>query len=198
MIFLRGFARKLIKDPEKVIKLKVLSICNLADAFLFYIVIQNIYMDIKKLQFVTKDCLPLFKNIKGEAMGNWGIMNGQQMVEHVAAFFYVSTGKIKFDLVTPLEHLPKYREFLFSDKEFRENTKAPLSVIGEKALSLRYANMQEALANLQKSIAAFEDNFKDDKLKTTLHPVFGELNFEEWVLLHYKHVRHHLRQFGML
>ena len=178
--------------------MKALSIYHLADAFLFYIVIQNKYMDAQKLQFVTKDCLPLFKNIKGDAIGNWGIMNGQQMVEHVAAFFAVSSGKIKFDLVTPLEHLPKYKEFLLSDKDFRENTKAPASVISEEALPLRYATMDEALENLQESITAFENYFKDDALKTTLHPVFGELNFEEWVLLHYKHVRHHLKQFGML
>ena len=31
-----------------------------------------------------------------------------------------------------------------------------------------------------------------------LHPVFGELNFEEWALLHYKHVTHPLRRFGLL
>ena len=155
-------------------------------------------MDTQKLQFVIKESLPLFKNIKGDAIGNWGIMNGQQMLEHVAAFFAVSVGKIKFDLVTPLEHLPKYRDFLFSDKEFRENTKAPLSVIGEETLPLRYASMEEALENLIKSIIDFENYFKVDAEKKTLHPVFGELNFEEWVLLHYKHVRHHLRQFGMM
>lgn len=155
-------------------------------------------MDGQKLQFVTKDCLPLFKNIKGDTIGAWGVMNGQQMVEHVTAFFAVSVRKIKFDLVTPVEHLPKYREFLLSDKEFRENTKAPASVIGEEALPLRYGSMEEALEKLEESIKAFENYFKDDALKSTLHPVFGELNFEEWVLLHYKHVRHHLRQFGML
>ena len=155
-------------------------------------------MDSEKIQFVTKDCMTLFKNIKTDAIGAWGLMNGQQMVEHVAAFFAVSFGKIKFDLVTPVEHLPKYREFLLSDKEFRENTKAPASVIGEEALPLRYVSMEEALEKLEESIAAFENYFKEDALKTTLHPVFGELNFEEWVLLHYKHVRHHLRQFGMV
>ncbi len=166
-------------------------------AFLFYFVIQNKNMDAQKLQFITKDCLSLFKSLKADAMGAWGLMNGQQMVEHVAAFFAVSTGKVKFDLVTPVEHLPKYREFLLSDKDFRENTKAPASVIGEAALPLRYASMEEALEKLEESISAFENYFKEDGSKTTLHPVFGELNFEEWVLLHYKHVRHHLRQFGV-
>ncbi len=155
-------------------------------------------MDEKKLHFLTKESMPLFKNLSANAVGNWGKMNGQQMVEHVAAFFLVSTEKIKFNLVTPVEHLPRYREFLFSDKEFRENTKAPANVIGEETLPLRYGNMDEALEKLSESIAYFEYFFKGDADKKTLHPVFGELNYEEWVLLHYKHVTHHLRQFGLM
>lgn len=155
-------------------------------------------MDQAKLNFITKEYIPLLKSLSHGTMGKWGKMNAQQMTEHVAAFFYVSTGKIKFDLVTPLEHLPKFREFLLSDKQFRENTKAPVNVIGEEPLPLRYATMEEAVADLSKSIETFETYFKDDPDKRTMHPVFGELNFEEWVLLHYKHVTHHLRQFGLL
>jgi Protein of unknown function (DUF1569) len=155
-------------------------------------------MDQDKLNFITKEYIPLLKNVQPGTMGKWGKMNAQQMTEHVAAFFYVSSEKIKFDLVTPREHLPKFKEFLFSDKQFRENTKAPVNVIGEEALPLRYTSMEEAVENLAKSIAAFEAYFKDDPGKKTLHPVFGELNFEEWVLLHYKHVTHHLRQFELM
>lgn len=155
-------------------------------------------MDVQKLNFVTKESVLLFKNLSADSMGKWGKMNAQQTVEHLAAFFNVSAGKIKFDLVTPVEHLPKYKEFLLSDKEFRENTKAPTSVIGEEALPLLYANMEAALEKLTESIAAFENYFKDEPLKTSLHPVFGELNFEEWVLLHHKHVTHHAKQFGLL
>jgi Protein of unknown function (DUF1569) len=155
-------------------------------------------MDVQKLDFITKECVSLFTNLSTDAMGKWGKMNAQQAVEHLAAFFNVSAGKIKFDLVTPVEHLPKYKEFLLSNKEFRENTKAPTSVIGEEALLLQYATMEAALEKLAESITAFENYFKDEPLQTSLHPVFGELNFEEWVLLHYKHVTHHLRQFGLL
>ena len=155
-------------------------------------------MNQRKLNFLTKEFIPLLKELPADTMGKWGKMNGQQMVEHVAAFFYVSTEKIKFDLVTPAEHLPKYKEFLLRDKEFKENTKAPTNVIGEEPSPLRYANMEEAIENLSRSVAYFETYFKDDPNKKAMHPVFGELNFEEWVLLHYKHVTHHLRQFGLL
>lgn len=165
---------------------------------MFYIVLNNPIMDEQKLSFITKDCLPLFDSLAGDTAGKWGKMNAQQMVEHVSAFFLVSTGKIKFDLVTPAEHLPKYKEFLHSDKEFRENTKAPTTVIGEEALPLRYIGMPQALEKLKEAIAGFETYFATDADKLTMHPVFGELNFEEWVLLHYKHVTHHLKQFGLL
>ena len=155
-------------------------------------------MDEQKLKFITEESILLFKKLTTDSLGKWGKMNAQQMLEHVAAFFYVSTEKIKFDLVTPVEHLPKYKEFLLSDKEFRENTKAPVTVIGEEPMPLRYATMDEAQENLEESIEYFESFFKDDAEKRTMHPVFGELNFEDWVLLHYKHVTHHLRQFGLM
>lgn len=155
-------------------------------------------MDQAKFNFITKEYIPLLSGLKADTMGKWGKMNAQQMVEHVAAFFYVSSEKIKFDLVTPREHLPKFKEFLLSDKQFRENTKAPLNVIGEEPFPLRYTTMDEALESLSRSIVAFEAYFKDDPEKKTTHPVFGELNFEEWILLHYKHVTHHLRQFELI
>lgn len=155
-------------------------------------------MDVQKLNFIREECVLLFKKLPADSIGKWGKMNAQQAVEHLAAFFNVSAGKIKFDLVTPVEHLPKYKEFLLSDKEFRENTKAPTTVIGEEALPLQYATMEAALEKLAESIAAFENYFKNEPLITSLHPVFGELNFEEWVLLHYKHISHHAKQFGLL
>ena len=58
--------------------------------------------------------------------------------------------------------------------------------------------MEKASEKLAEAIAAFESYFKEDAEKETLHPVFGEPNFEEWVLLHYKHVIHHARQFGLV
>jgi Protein of unknown function (DUF1569) len=154
-------------------------------------------MHAEKLDFIEYKFINLINKLPADTVGKWGKMNAQQMLEHVTGFFKVSSGKLYFPLVTPEEHLPKFKEFLLSDKEFRENTKAPASVLGDEPLPLRCHNMEEAVAGLQKSIAEFIDYFKDDISKTTLHPVFGELNFEEWILLHYKHMLHHGKQFGL-
>ncbi|MEO5984805.1 MAG: DinB family protein [Ferruginibacter sp.] len=145
---------------------------------------------------MKKDVVELMNAFSHDAKGKWGKMNVQQMIEHVTDFFDVSTNQIKFNLVTPEEHLPKYKGFLMSDKEFRENTKAPESVLGDQPVAIRNASLIEALDKLQKSINDFFEYFQNDPLLTTTHPVFGPLNFEEWALLHYKHVVHHLKQFG--
>ncbi|MEO6489552.1 MAG: DUF1569 domain-containing protein [Ferruginibacter sp.] len=151
-------------------------------------------MQEEKLFFIKND---LFSHLDklSDANRNWGKMSAQQMVEHLADFFNVSTEKIIFDLVTPEEHLPKYKEFLLSDKQFRENTKAPASVLGEDPLPLKYVSYGIAVDELRAAIDSFIEYFKNAPGKKTSHPVFGPLDFEEWVLLHYKHVTHHLRQF---
>ena len=153
-------------------------------------------MDAIKLNFILTGFLPLLNNLSADAKGKWGKMNGQQMVEHLSGFFAISTGKIKFPLVTPIEQLPKYREFLLSDKEFRENTKAP--VLPDEPFPVRFETMAESLTALKTEVKDFNGQFSNDEKLQRLHPVFGALNYEEWVLLHYKHVTHHLKQFGLM
>jgi len=148
-----------------------------------------------KRQFLETEFIPLISHIDRLSSPRWGKMNAQQMVEHVSGFFRLSTKKLAFPLITPHEQLAKYYAFLMSEKEFRENTKAP--VLPDEPLPHRYATMDEAIADLEEQVKSFFDYFRDDAAIKTLHPVFGELNFEEWVQLHYKHVKHHLKQFGI-
>jgi Protein of unknown function (DUF1569) len=155
-------------------------------------------MDTEKYAFIQTGFVTMVQQLTPDAMGKWGKMNAWQMVEHVTDFFNISNGRLRLPIVTPAGHLPKLKAFLLSDKEFRENTKAPLEILGEDPLPLRSAAMEAAIAALQKSIDVFVDYYKDDAALPTSHPVFGTLNFEEWVLLHYKHLVHHARQFGLV
>lgn len=153
-------------------------------------------MDHFKFNFLKSDFIPLLEKIDSTTKPLWGKMNPQQMLEHVSDFFKVSTDKLHIPFVTVPEHLPKYREFLMSEKEFRENTKAP--VLPEDPLPVRMVDIIEARNELEHEVKDFFDFFKHDPEKTTQHPVFGDLNFSEWILLHYKHVKHHLKQFGII
>ena len=155
-------------------------------------------MNEEKLKFIQTDFVTLLDQLSAEQTGKWGLMNGQQMVEHVTSFFKVSTGRLVFPLVTPAELLPKLRAFLWSEAEFKENTKAPGNVIPAAPLPVHNASTTIAIEKLKKEINLFLETFKNDPTTKILHPVFGELNFEDWVQLHHKHLIHHAKQFNLL
>lgn len=155
-------------------------------------------MDLVKLNFIRSEFVPMLKNIQPDAVGKWGKMNAQQMAEHLSEIFKFSSQKTTFPLVTPAEQLPAYRAFLLSDKEFRENTRAPESIVPEEPMPLRNNSYEDATNELQNEITAFTWFFENNPEVKTCHPVFGDLDFDEWVLFHHKHVTHHLKQFGLL
>src|SRR4030095_13448744 len=123
----------------------------------------------KKL-FLEKQFIPIVRDIDPSIEPRWGKMRLQQMVEHVALFFGISTNKTQVPLTTAPEHLPKYKEFLMSEKEFRENTKAP--ILPPDPLPVHYATVNHAIASLEQEVNDFFTYFKDDPGKRTLHPAF--------------------------
>lgn len=86
-------------------------------------------MDQGKAYFIKEEFTSLLNGLTPDAKAQWGKMKAQQMVEYVTGFFLVSIEKLHFPLVTPAEHLPQFKEFLLSDKQFRENTKAPVHLL---------------------------------------------------------------------
>jgi hypothetical protein len=154
-------------------------------------------MNTEKSDFLRFQLFDALAALDESATAKWGLMNAQQMLEHLADFFDVSYEKLVFPLSVPEEHLPRYKAFLYSDKDFRENTKAPENVLGETPIAERFGSLDAAKKNLQQSVDNFIKYFEENPGKQTMHPAFGLLSYEEWVLLHFKHVKHHLTQFHL-
>lgn len=152
-------------------------------------------MNEEKFDFLQNKFIGLAEKIDPEQKPLWGKMNAQQMWEHVAQFFEVSTNKRHFPLATPEEYLPKYREFLWSEKEFKENTKA--SMLPEEPQPLMFEEYKDSLNFLRQEMEEFFSFYKNQPHGTVQHPAFGNLSFEDWIQLHHKHVIHHLKQFNV-
>lgn len=58
-------------------------------------------------------------------------------------------------------------------------------------------SLGEAINALKEEVHFFYSLFKLQPKSKISHPVFGMLNFEEWLLFHQKHAVHHLKQFGL-
>lgn len=153
-------------------------------------------MNAAKIDFLSQRFVSLLKQIPSDTAPKWGKMTLQQMIEHFAESVRIASGKIPFtDILTPPEDLQRLRDFLMSDRPFRENTLNPL--VPEVPAPVRNPSVEEALRELKSEIDYFMSVFRENNLRVTRNPFFGDLNFEQNVQWLYKHAIHHLRQFGV-
>lgn len=154
-------------------------------------------MSLEKENFLRTKLVSYLQQIDPATAPRWGKMNLQQMIEHYSRdAVRNASGKLVFEkIVTAPEHLPRMREFMMSDKPFKENTRNPLMNV--EPPTLYFKTVQAAIGALQQELIHFFEEFEKKPQLITRNPFFGDLNFEENVQLLYKHAIHHLRQFGV-
>lgn len=154
-------------------------------------------MSFEKENFLRTKLVPYLQRLDPSTLPRWGKMNVQQMIEHYTGdAVRNANGRLKIDnIMTPLENLGRLREFMMSDKPFKENTKNPL--MGDEPVPRRYKTVQGAIGALQQELIYFFEAFEKNPELITRNPFFGDLSFEQNVQLLYKHALHHLRQFGV-
>src|SRR6266498_2947099 len=143
-------------------------------------------MNTEKINFLKYQFIPLLQQLPADAKGRWGVMNAQQMVEHFSDTLQQANGKRPLALHTPEEHLPKFRQFMLSEKPFRENTKNPL--MSEQGEPLKNNSIEEAINELQSELNYFFSVFETNPNLITLNAIFGDLDYEQNIHLLYKHV----------
>ena len=141
---------------------------------------------------VYKEVLERIDKLSHHSIRNWGKMEVAQMLAHCKAAFAV-----------PLSDKPMRRSILglvvgwavksqlYNDKPWKHNLPtAPNFVIKDKR---SFDIEKEALLGL---IHTF---YKRGPEQTGLypHPMFGTFTKEQWGWSMYKHLDHHLRQFGV-
>ena len=152
-------------------------------------------MDAAKLSFLKDRYISSLRSISPETKPLWGKMTFQQMVEHMADFIKISSGKTVYtEFVTPIDKIPAYKNFIMSEKEFRENTVSP--ILPEAPLPVRNATIEDALNEVEQELHYFFQVFEKDKLEQSRNPIFGDLDYDENISLLYKHALHHLKQFN--
>ncbi len=121
----------------------------------------------------------------------WGKMDAPQMVAHCAAAMEMALGDTVIPQVLIGRWIGRYFRSIYSnDRPWRQNnpTAAPLVITG----------VQDLDAERQRLIALVERFHRCGPEGCTRepHPFFGKLTPEEWGIGMYKHLDHHLRQFG--
>ena len=112
-------------------------------------------MSFEKENFLRTKLIRYLQQLDPATPPRWGKMSVQQMIEHFTEdAVRVANGHRKFDsIITPPERLQRMREFIMSDKPFKENTKNPL--LNEEPAPLRYKTVQAAIGALQQELIYF-------------------------------------------
>jgi len=154
-------------------------------------------MSFEKENFLRTRLVRYMQQLDPATPPRWGKMSVQQMIEHYAGdAVRNASGRLRIEkIMTTPERLPAMREFMMSEKPFKENTKSP--VLPEEPTPLKKHTKEGAIGKLQEELIHFFEAFEKNPGLITTHPVFGELNFEENIQIMHKHALHHLRQFGV-
>jgi hypothetical protein len=150
------------------------------------------------MEFVQADLcafLEILKNLDEKKSASWGKMTPQRMIEHLSDCIYMSCGIGNHELLIPEEKIKGMQAFLISDKEMPQNIQVPFA---KENTPLRNTDIELALDEFTMAWVDFEEMYSEDSKKTALHPYYGNLNYEQWLLLHSKHFTHHFTQFGLM
>lgn len=146
-------------------------------------------------KFLTEKYIPLLQKTPTDTLPLFGKMNFLQMIDHIIYSFQQAQGLKDNQALFDEAATQKMYAFMMSDKPFKDNT--PNSQLPDTPPPSQFQNSQQAIDALQNEIKNFIETFQREPDKRIMNPFFGNLNFQEWCQLLYKHTTHHLRQFGI-
>jgi len=139
----------------------------------------------------------LLYNLRENTEAKWGLMNPQNMIEHLAKALEYSNGKKQIAQRTTEEEAKRAKEMMiYTDAEMPKGIKGSLA--GEFPDPIQFPYLDEAKNNLNKELDDFETYFKNNPDASFIHASLGRLNYKEWIVLHSKHFTHHFKQFGLI
>jgi hypothetical protein len=105
----------------------------------------------KKARFLKQEYISLLSRLSPDAGAEWGKMNVQQMVEHMAAYVAMAYGNPAQELVTPEDRLEKMQDFLKSERDFKPNT--PNSLLPEEPAPARLPSLKAPCCRMSSTIS---------------------------------------------
>jgi len=148
-------------------------------------------MEVKNLfnPVVKQDIVARINKLTAQSQRQWGKMDVAQMLAHCQMPLGVATGDHKLKggfflrLVGPL-----FKTQLYNDKPFKRDLPTDNS--------FKITNVRDFERERQKLLQMIND-FSEKSMSGEPHPFFGKLTKEQWSRGTWKHLDHHLQQFGV-
>jgi len=138
---------------------------------------------------VKQDIINRINKLTPETKQLWGKMNVAQMLSHVQLPISCAYGthKVKGSILLRLVG-PLFKSILYNDKPYKQSLPTDPSYIVIDAKN--FESEKQKLLDLV-------NKFSPDTIVLLNHPVWGKMTKNQWSKATWKHLDHHLKQFGV-
>ena len=149
-------------------------------------------MEVKNLfePAVKQEIIERINKLSPETPGQWGKMNVSQMLAHVQMPIKIAygthqpKGSFLLRLIGPL-----FKSKLYDEVPYKHSLPTDPTFV--------MTGLDKVFEQEKAVLLDLINQFNEDNLKGEKHPVFGKLTKENWSKATWKHLDHHLQQFGV-
>lgn len=119
----------------------------------------------------------------------WGKMDVAQMLAHLQMPMGVALGDhtLKGNVLMRLI-LPFFKKMLWDDKPYKRSLPTDKTFV---------MGSPKDFEKEKQKLLDMINRFTPGNMVTEIHPVFGKMTREQWSMATWKHIDHHLQQFGV-
>jgi hypothetical protein len=126
-----------------------------------------------------------------ESKALWGKMSVDQMMSHCIAPIDVAFGNLELKTNAIMALLGRMlKNKVINAPEFKKDSPTAPAFIRKE-----HYNFNATQTELIEKVKKFTEGTQ--VIKSNKHPFFGEMSYEDWDKLHWKHLDHHLKQFNV-
>lgn len=149
-------------------------------------------MEVKNLfdPAVKRDIINRINNLTPQSKAVWGKMNVSQMLAHlqmpigIAYGTHEPKGSFLLRLIGPL-----FKSKLWDKTPYKQSLPTDPTFI--------MTGTEKDFEKEKKVLIDMVNRFTESTIAGERHPVFGKMNKENWSKATWKHIDHHLKQFGV-
>lgn len=129
-------------------------------------------------------------NLNKNTQAQWGKMNAGQMLHHCQMPLNIILEKDDYGVKPNWLINLLFKKSMFNDKLWRKNmpTAPDFKITDDKDFNTEKERITSLIDEL---------NSIKNREEWQPHPAFGKLTKDQWGKMQYKHLDHHLRQFGL-
>ena len=139
---------------------------------------------------VKQEIIDRVNKLTAQSQRQWGKMDVAQMLAHVQQPIEVAFGTKQLKAHWLLKLIgPLIKAQLYNSRPYKQGLPTDRSYIMTGSV--------KEFEKEKKELLSLINNFHESNLSGARHPVFGTFTKEQWGLATWKHLDHHLRQFGV-